>query len=52
VLLDTNDSPFIEYRDPIVLANGVLFTTGLTSQTGSTGADGPVYRVDLDQVLQ
>lgn len=52
VLLDTNDAPFIEYRDPIVLADGVLFTTGLTSQTGSTGADGPVYRVDLNQVLQ
>jgi hypothetical protein len=52
VLLDTNEAPYIRYRDPVVLANGVLFTTGLTSQTGSVGADGPVYRVDLTRVLQ
>ena len=37
----------IEYRYPTVLDNGMLFVTGLASESGSVGADGPIYRVDL-----
>jgi hypothetical protein len=35
----------IMYRYPAVLPNGTVFVTGLTSENGSVGADGPVYRV-------
>ncbi|MEI8255376.1 MAG: hypothetical protein WCJ30_06845, partial [Deltaproteobacteria bacterium] len=51
VLLDTREAPFITYRYPAVLPDGTLFVTGLTSNSGSTGADGPVYRADLSQIL-
>jgi hypothetical protein len=42
----------IEYRYPVVLENGLLFVTGLTSTSGSVGADGPVYSVDISGRLQ
>ncbi len=35
----------IEYRYPTPLPNGDLFVVGLTSSSGSVGADGPVYRI-------
>ena len=41
----------IDYRYPVVTENGNLFVTGLTSESGAVGADGPVYRVDLANVL-
>jgi hypothetical protein len=41
----------ISYRYPVVLSDGTLFVTGLTSTSGATGADGPVYRVELGAVL-
>lgn len=52
VLLEEGGPPFITYRYPTVLTSGVLFVVGLTSQSGSTGADGPIYRVDLNVALQ
>ena len=52
VLLEPRStSPRIEYRHPAVLDNGTLFVTGLTSESGSVGADGPVYAVDLPSAL-
>ena len=44
---EVSDGRRIEYRYPTVLDNGLLFVTGLTSESGAVGADGPVYRVDL-----
>ncbi|GAC1353056.1 MAG: hypothetical protein NVSMB1_22340 [Polyangiales bacterium] len=41
----------IKYRRPIALSGGMLYVTGLTSLGGSTGADGPVYAVDLTRAL-
>lgn len=41
----------IEYRDPVHRADGSVFTTGLTSTSGSVGADGPVYRLDTTGLL-
>jgi hypothetical protein len=35
----------------VVLDDGSLFVTGLTSYSGSVGADGPVYRVRLPGAL-
>jgi len=35
----------IEYRYPTLVDSGDLFVVGLTSTSGSVGADGPVYRV-------
>jgi hypothetical protein len=37
----------ITYRYPVVLDSGLLFVTGLTSSSGSVGADGPIYQVSL-----
>ncbi len=51
VLLNTRESPWITYRYPAVLPDGTLYVTGLTSTSGATGAEGPVYRVDLSQIL-
>lgn len=47
---DTSDVRVV-YKDPVVLENGTLFILGLESASGSVGADGPVYRVDLASVL-
>jgi hypothetical protein len=53
VLLEPIDEEVrISYRYPVVLESGMLYVTGLTSYSGSTGADGPVYRVDLNAVLR
>jgi hypothetical protein len=41
----------IDYRYPVALENGKLFVVGLTSTSGSVGADGPTYEVDLKAVL-
>jgi hypothetical protein len=41
----------VDYRYPVVLDDGTLFVTGLTSTSGAVGADGPVFRVDLAAVL-
>lgn len=42
----------ITYRYPVALKSGALFVTGLESSSGSVGADGPIYRVDLAAALQ
>jgi len=42
----------VDYRFPVVTANGTLFVTGLESTSGSVGADGPVYRLDLADLLR
>lgn len=47
---DTSDVRVV-YKDPVVLENGTLFILGLESASGSVGADGPVYRVDLTSIL-
>ena len=41
----------IVYRYPRVTESGILLVTGLTSTSGAVGADGPVYQVDLGNVL-
>jgi hypothetical protein len=45
------DSPRVEYRYPVALESGTLYTTGLTSESGSVGADGPVYALELSALL-
>ncbi len=52
VLLDvSNDLVRIAYRYPVVTADGSAYLVGLTSQDGAVGADGPVYRTSMKQVL-
>ena len=51
LLLSPRGDVRIDYRYPVVLDNGMLFVTGLTSTSGATGADGPVYRVDVSSIL-
>ncbi len=46
LLLDARDNSIV-FRNPAVLDNGTLFVKGLQSSSGSTGADGPTYRVGL-----
>lgn len=41
----------VEYRYPVILDNGTLFVTALESESGSVGADGPIYQVDLANIL-
>ncbi len=41
----------IEYRYPQIMDRGSLFVTGLTSTSGSVGADGPVYRLEAAELL-
>lgn len=36
----------VDYRNPVVTDDGVLYVTGLTSTSGAVGVDGPVYRVE------
>jgi hypothetical protein len=46
VLLNVADgNSTVYYRDPAVLDDGTLFVQALVSQSGSVGADGPIYRV-------
>ena len=49
---DPSSQPLrIEYRYPQVTTDGTLYVTGLTSASGSVGADGPIYSVDLKPLL-
>lgn len=41
----------VDYRYPVVLDNGLLFVTALQSESGSVGADGRVYQVNLKNAL-
>ncbi len=41
----------VTYGAPLVLGNGTLLVTGLESASGAVGVEGPVYRVDLADVL-
>lgn len=41
----------VVYRYPVALRGGRLIVMGLESRTGSVGADGPLYRVELGEVL-
>jgi hypothetical protein len=40
----------IDYVQPVVLDDGTLFVTGLTSNEGDEGADGPVYEIALSSI--
>ena len=52
VLLDvSNDQVRIAYRYPVVTSDGSTYLVGLTSQDGAVGADGPIYRTSLKQLL-
>ncbi len=47
IILEMPDSAVrVTWRDPVMLDDGTLFVTGLESESGSVGADGPVWRVD------
>lgn len=53
VLLPLLDADIrVVYRYPVALSGGQLIVTGLESSSGSVGADGPLYRVDLNDVLR
>lgn len=53
ILLEPRDAEVrTVYRYPAVTTNGVLFVTGLQSQSGSVGADGPIFRVELAAALK
>ena len=46
ILLEPHEAEVrIEYRYPTIVDSGALFVVGLTSTSGSVGADGPVYQV-------
>ncbi|MEQ1504206.1 MAG: hypothetical protein ABMB14_18330 [Myxococcota bacterium] len=52
VLLEPRSATLrIEYRYPVVTDNGRLYVTGLESESGSVGADGPIWEVDLAALL-
>lgn len=38
----------VEYINPTATDQGVLYVKGLESESGSVGADGPIYRVEPD----
>lgn len=42
----------VVYRYPVVTENGHLYVTGLESTSGSVGADGPIWEVDLASLLE
>jgi hypothetical protein len=47
IVLEARQSDLrVTWRDPVMLENGTLFATGLESESGSVGADGPVWRID------
>lgn len=46
VLEERGASVRVTWRDPVLLENGVLFANGLESESGSVGADGPMWRID------
>ena len=41
-----------DYRYPVALDDGTAFVTGLMSASGSTGADGPTFKLDLKPILR
>lgn len=45
MLLNGRDNSVI-YRYPVFLDNGSVFVKGLLSESGATGADGPIYQVN------
>jgi hypothetical protein len=47
ILLNGRDNSVV-YRYPVILDDGSAFVQGLESQSGATGADGPLYRVDIN----
>lgn len=52
VLLDVNEEGLrISYRYPVVTDDGTAYLVGLTSASGSVGADGPVYKTALEGLL-
>lgn len=52
VLLDVNEEGLrISYRYPVVTDDGTAYLVGLTSASGSVGADGPVYKTSLEGLL-
>jgi hypothetical protein len=52
VLLDVSTENLrVAYRYPIVTDDGAAYLVGLTSTDGAVGADGPVYRTSLAEVL-
>ena len=53
VLLDNREGPpYFTYRYPTVTTDGTLYVTGLAGASGgSSGADGPIFAVDLTAIL-
>lgn len=52
IVLEPNRADLrIVYRYPVVTDNGRMFVTGLESTSGSVGADGPIWEVDLTTIL-
>ncbi|MBS1122045.1 MAG: hypothetical protein H6Q90_4273 [Deltaproteobacteria bacterium] len=52
VLLEPRAStPRIVYIDPQILDDGTIYLTGLESDSGAVGAEGPVYSLQLADVL-
>jgi hypothetical protein len=52
VLLDPRvGPPWIDYVEPQVTRGGTVYVTGLESDNGAVGADGPVYAVELPDAL-
>ncbi len=41
----------IDYRFPVALDDGTVFVTGLTSNDGAIGADGPTYEIALPPIV-
>ncbi len=52
LLSPDSDTLRVDYRYPVVLANGTAFVTGLTSTDGSVGADGPTYKLSFASLAQ
>lgn len=52
LLSPISDSLRVDYRYPVALDDGTAFVTGLTSNDGATGADGPTYQIDLNGILK
>jgi hypothetical protein len=52
LLLSPRTGTRIDYRYPGATADGSVFVTGLTSEDGAVGAEGPLYRVDAAAALE
>ena len=42
----------VTWRGPVILDDGTLFVTGLESESGSVGADGPVWMIEHPALMQ